>query len=101
MAADFKREEAYVVYSELPRGEAAIISSVCGEATAGDPSMNWHAMRSILDVQASIESARKRRAWLGKAGLGHGVILGEISKDDDVSYCGGLEEGRLSARRSS
>jgi hypothetical protein len=39
MVVDLKKE-AYVVYSELPRGEAAIISSVCDREATGDPSMN-------------------------------------------------------------
>ena len=47
----------------------------------------------ILDVQASIDSARKRRAWLGKAGLGHRVVLGVESEHDGVSRTGGLKEG--------
>jgi hypothetical protein len=49
--------------------------------------------RRILDVQASIESAIKRRAWLGKAGLGHGVVLGVECKLDGVSHSGGLKGG--------
>jgi len=45
------------------------------------------------DVQARVESARKRRAWLGKAGLGHGVVLGMVCKHDGVSHSGGLKDG--------
>ena len=56
-------------------------------------------MREFSDVQASIDSARKRRAWLGKAGLGHGVVLGVEYKLDGVSHSGSLNGGTLSARR--
>jgi hypothetical protein len=57
-------------------------------------------MREFLDIQASIESARKRRAWLSKAGLGHGVVLGEEHKLDVVSHSGGLKEGECQRERS-
>lgn len=49
------------------------------------------------DVQASIETARKRRAWLGKAGLSHGVVFGAECELDGVSHSGGLKEWRQSA----
>ena len=87
----------------MARGEAAIISSVCDREATGKPINELTVTcneENILDVQASIESARKRRAWLGKAGLGHGVVLGVECKLDDVSHSGGLKEGALSARRS-
>ena len=50
-------------------------------------------MRKFLDVQAGIESAIKRRAWLGKAGLGHGVVLGVEYKLDGVTNSRSLREG--------
>lgn len=54
----------------------------------------------ILDIQARIESAIKRRARVGKAGLSHGVVLGVEIKPDGVSLGGSLKEVGQSARRS-
>lgn len=51
----------------------------------------------ISDVQASVDSAIERRAWLVQAGLGRGVVLDVECKRDDVSHIGGLKRGRLSA----
>jgi hypothetical protein len=47
----------------------------------------------ILDVQAKIDPALKRRARFFKAGLSHGVVLGVEIKHDDVSLNGILKEG--------